>query len=98
MYQGGNHCRNHSSETRPVNGQLFVDDVDFLAAAVLREGYKAPYERGVRLVLAKASDELRIMLDRSDVTVAIAASWRAIATHITRKIVGMGSYALAGPG
>ena len=45
-----------------------VDDVDFSAAAVLREGYKELKDRGVRLVLTDVSDDLRAELDRSQVS------------------------------
>jgi high affinity sulfate transporter 1 len=45
-----------------------VDDVDFSAAATLREGYKELQSRGVRLVLAEVSEDLRAELDVSGVT------------------------------
>ncbi len=45
-----------------------VDDIDFTAAATLRESYKIMQSKGVRMVLAKLSDDVRRELDRSDVT------------------------------
>jgi sulfate permease, SulP family len=45
-----------------------VDDVDFSAAANLRETYKIMKEKGVRLVLAEVEDDIRLELDRSEVT------------------------------
>ena len=45
-----------------------VDDVDFTAAATLRETYKLLKEKGVRLVLAEVEDDIRSELDRSNVT------------------------------
>ncbi len=52
-----------------------VDDVDFSAAAVLREAYKELDDRGVRIVLAEVSDDLRAELDRSDVTALIGEQY-----------------------
>jgi SulP family sulfate permease len=45
-----------------------VDDVDFTAAAVLREIYKMLKEKGVRLVLSEVDEDIRRELDRSEVT------------------------------
>jgi sulfate permease, SulP family len=45
-----------------------VDDVDFSAAATLREAYKELAARGVRLVFAEVNDFVRGQLDRSGVT------------------------------
>jgi SulP family sulfate permease len=45
-----------------------VDDVDFTAAAVLREIYKMLKEKGVRLVLSEVDEDIRHELDRSEVT------------------------------
>jgi MFS superfamily sulfate permease-like transporter len=45
-----------------------VDDVDFSAAATLRELAKELRERGIRLTFASASDEVRGLLDISGVT------------------------------
>ena len=45
-----------------------VDDIDFSAAANLRETYKLMKEKGVRLVLAEVDDDIRLELDRSAVT------------------------------
>jgi sulfate permease, SulP family len=45
-----------------------VDDVDFTAAATLRETYKTLKEKGVRLVLAEVDEDIRSELDRSEVT------------------------------
>ena len=45
-----------------------VDDVDFSAAAVLREVYKELNEHSVRLVFAKANAEVRKELDLSGIT------------------------------
>jgi SulP family sulfate permease len=48
-----------------------VDDVDFSAAATLREVCKRLQRRGVRLVLAEVEEHVRRELDRSDVTALI---------------------------
>ncbi len=48
-----------------------VDDVDFSAAATLREGYNLLKERDVKLVFAGVSDDVRADLDRSDVTTLV---------------------------
>jgi SulP family sulfate permease len=45
-----------------------VDDIDFSAAANLRETYKLMKEKGVRLVLAEVEEDIRLELDRSEVT------------------------------
>jgi MFS superfamily sulfate permease-like transporter len=45
-----------------------VDDVDFSAAATLREGYEELKERDVRLVFAEVNDDVRAELDVSGVT------------------------------
>jgi MFS superfamily sulfate permease-like transporter len=45
-----------------------VDDVDFTAAATLREVFKLMKEKGVRLVLAEVEEDIRSELDRSEVT------------------------------
>jgi len=45
-----------------------VDDIDFSAAANLRETYRVMKEKGVRLVLAELEDDIRLELDRSEVT------------------------------
>ncbi|KPK13085.1 MAG: transporter [Anaerolineae bacterium SG8_19] len=45
-----------------------VDDVDFSAAATLREGCNELKDRGVRLVFAEVSDDVRTELDLSGVT------------------------------
>ena len=45
-----------------------VDDIDFSAAATLREIYKLLKEKGVRLVLAEVDDDIRHELDLSEVT------------------------------
>ena len=45
-----------------------VDDVDFTAAATLRETYELLKEKGVRLVMAEVEEDIRSELDRSEVT------------------------------
>jgi MFS superfamily sulfate permease-like transporter len=45
-----------------------VDDIDFSAAATLRETYKLLKEKGIRLVMAEVSDEIRQELDKSEIT------------------------------
>jgi MFS superfamily sulfate permease-like transporter len=45
-----------------------VGDVDFSAAATLREGHKELESRGVRLVFAEVSDDVRAELDLSGIT------------------------------
>jgi SulP family sulfate permease len=45
-----------------------VDDVDFSAAATLREIYDTLKEKGVRLVFAEVGEDIRKELDLSDVT------------------------------
>jgi high affinity sulfate transporter 1 len=45
-----------------------VDDIDFSAAATLRETYKRMQEKGVRLVLAEVDEQVRRELDRSELT------------------------------
>jgi SulP family sulfate permease len=45
-----------------------ADDVDFTAAATLRETYNLVKEKGVRMVLSEANDHIRRELDRSRVT------------------------------
>jgi high affinity sulfate transporter 1 len=45
-----------------------VDDVDFSAAATLREIYTMLKEKGVRLVIAEATEDVRRELDLSEVT------------------------------
>jgi SulP family sulfate permease len=45
-----------------------VDDIDFSAAATLRETGKLLKQRGVRLVLAEVEKDIRHELDRSEVT------------------------------
>jgi SulP family sulfate permease len=45
-----------------------MDDVDFSAAATLREIYKTLKEKGVRLVLAEVGEDVRRELDLSEVT------------------------------
>jgi SulP family sulfate permease len=48
-----------------------VDDVDFSAAATMRETCKLLKQRGVRLVLAEVEEDVRHELDRSEVTALI---------------------------
>ncbi len=43
-----------------------MDDIDFSAAATLRELYYTLKEKGVRLVLAEVSDSVRTQLERSE--------------------------------
>jgi SulP family sulfate permease len=45
-----------------------VDDIDFSAAAALRETYKLLKEKEIRLVLAEVEEEVRHELDRSEIT------------------------------
>jgi SulP family sulfate permease len=45
-----------------------VDEIDFSAAATLRETYKVLKEKGVRLVLAEVEEDIRHELDLSEVT------------------------------
>lgn len=45
-----------------------VDDVDFSAAATLREIYKLLKEKGVRLVMADVAEDVRSELDKSEFT------------------------------
>jgi sulfate permease, SulP family len=45
-----------------------MDDVDFSAAATLRETYNTLKEKGVRLVLAEVDEDIRRELDLSEVT------------------------------
>ncbi len=45
-----------------------VDDVDFSAAATLREAYEELKDRGAKLVFAEVSDDVRAELDLSGVT------------------------------
>jgi sulfate permease, SulP family len=45
-----------------------VDEVDFSAAATLREIYKLLKEKGIRLVLAEVEDDIRRELDLSEVS------------------------------
>ena len=52
---------------------LAVDDVDFSAAATLREAYKALQEHSVRLVFCEVSDPVRAELDSSGVTTLVGA-------------------------
>ena len=47
---------------------IAVDDIDFSAAATLRETYKLLKEKGVRLVLAEVAEDIRRELDRSELT------------------------------
>jgi sulfate permease, SulP family len=43
-----------------------MDDIDFSAAATLRELYHTLKEKGVRLVMAEVSDSVRTQLERSE--------------------------------
>jgi SulP family sulfate permease len=45
-----------------------VDDIDFSAAATLRETYKLLKDKGVRLLMAEVDEDIRLELDRSEVT------------------------------
>jgi len=45
-----------------------VDDIDFSAAATLREIYEMLREKGVRLVFVEVGEDIRRELDRSEVT------------------------------
>ena len=45
-----------------------VDDIDFSAAATLRETYELLKEKGIRLVMAEVEDDIRSELDRSELT------------------------------
>jgi SulP family sulfate permease len=45
-----------------------VDDIDFSAAATLRETYKSLKEKGIRLVWAEVDEDTRLELDRSELT------------------------------
>jgi MFS superfamily sulfate permease-like transporter len=45
-----------------------VDDIDFSAAATLREMHKLLKEKGVRMVFAEVEEEIRHELDISGVT------------------------------
>jgi SulP family sulfate permease len=45
-----------------------VDDIDFSAAATLRETYKMLKDKGIRLVMAEVGDDVRRELDKSEVT------------------------------
>jgi MFS superfamily sulfate permease-like transporter len=45
-----------------------VDDIDFSAAATLRETHRLLKEKGVRLVLTEVEEEIRRELDRSELT------------------------------
>lgn len=48
-----------------------VDDVDFSAAATIREVVKELQEKGIRLVFASANDHVRHQLDASEVTALV---------------------------
>jgi MFS superfamily sulfate permease-like transporter len=48
-----------------------VDDVDFSAAATLRELYSELKAQGVRLIFAEVSDFIRAELDRSGITALV---------------------------
>ena len=45
-----------------------VDDIDFSAAATLREIYASLKEKGIRLILAEVADDIHRELDRSGLT------------------------------
>ena len=45
-----------------------VDDIDFSAAATLRETYKLLKEKGIRLVLSEVEEDVRRELDKSELT------------------------------
>ncbi len=45
-----------------------VDDIDFSAAATLREIYRRLKEKGIRLVMAEVESNVRLELDRSELT------------------------------
>jgi len=45
-----------------------MDDVDFTAAATLRETYNLLKEKGVRLVFAEVEPDIRRELDQSELT------------------------------
>ena len=45
-----------------------MDDIDFSAAATLREIYKLLKEKGVRLVMAEVDEDIRRELDLSGLT------------------------------
>jgi MFS superfamily sulfate permease-like transporter len=45
-----------------------VDDIDFSAAATLREINKLLKEKGIRMVMAEVEEDIRNDLDRSEVT------------------------------
>jgi len=44
-----------------------VDDIDFSAAATLRETYKLLKEKGIRLVLSEVEEDVRRELDKSEI-------------------------------
>jgi MFS superfamily sulfate permease-like transporter len=45
-----------------------VDDIDFSAAATLRQTYISLKEKGIRLVWAEVDEDIRLELDRSELT------------------------------
>jgi len=45
-----------------------VDDIDFSAAATLRETYKLLKEKDIRLVLSEVEEDVRRELDKSELT------------------------------
>jgi len=45
-----------------------MDDIDFSAAATLRETYKLFKESGIRLVFAEVEEDVLRELDKSDLT------------------------------
>jgi sulfate permease, SulP family len=45
-----------------------VDEIDFSAAATLKEIYKMLKEKGVRLVMVEAGEDIRKELDLSEIT------------------------------
>jgi SulP family sulfate permease len=50
---------------------IAVDDVDFSAAATLRELYKLLKDQGARLLFAEVDDAVRAELDRSGITALV---------------------------
>ena len=58
-----------------------MDDVDFTAAATMREVYGLLKQRGTRLVLCRIQDKVRVELDRSRITALVGAQYIFNAVH-----------------
>jgi high affinity sulfate transporter 1 len=74
-----------------------IDDVDFSAAATLRETYALLKQRGIRFVLVAVAENVRVELDRSNLTNLIGKDSFFYGTHELESAYKQSSAKQPGP-